>query len=226
MFIIWGKRRYGKMDAHEGQYAVTMFGHVWYLPLFPIESFWATREDGNGLRGHEIKLTARNVFAGYMRVWGILGVCIGAGVAAANPITGLAIVGASAGSAAWSWMQRSLRGDREKRRSDFHLVAYGTRCDPLIMSDDLAAAVKTRVEAAWAQVASGSTPEDIAKRGTKDVAQAVFAYGVLRLAARGGTHAAAAKAAADQILDSVGEVNVAGLEGGPYRNAAEPGAPR
>ena len=47
MIVIWGTRNAGKVDQREGQYALTRFAHVYWLPLFPVSSLWVTR-DGYG----------------------------------------------------------------------------------------------------------------------------------------------------------------------------------
>ena len=59
--IIYGRRPYGRVHQHGGEYAHTTFAHIDFMPLFPIGSFWVT-EDRNGQRmGFPIKLLGRSV---------------------------------------------------------------------------------------------------------------------------------------------------------------------
>jgi hypothetical protein len=68
MLFIWGKRTYGAADKVGNVSVKTMFGHFWYLPLFPKTSYYVEAKSGkafelNGLRW-------RSVLFGYLRVWG------------------------------------------------------------------------------------------------------------------------------------------------------------
>jgi hypothetical protein len=63
VIIIWGTRNGGKVEQREGQYALTRFAHVYWMPLFPVSSMWVT---GDGV-GHKMKLSPKSVFAGFMR---------------------------------------------------------------------------------------------------------------------------------------------------------------
>lgn len=67
MLIVWGKRTYGSVQRVENVSVKTVFGHLWYLPLFPINSYYIERKtktayELNGLHG-------RSVLCGYLRVW-------------------------------------------------------------------------------------------------------------------------------------------------------------
>jgi hypothetical protein len=79
----------------------------------------------------------------------------------------------------------------------------------------------------WAQVADGSTPDDVARLGAANPAQAVLAYASLRLAARLAPprHAQKARDASERILDAVRDHDDTALEGGPYRSTAQPQLP-
>jgi hypothetical protein len=62
--VIYGRRAYGRVHQHEGEYADTQFAHIDFIPLFPIGSFWVTQDLGNGQRmGFPIKLNGRSVAA-------------------------------------------------------------------------------------------------------------------------------------------------------------------
>lgn len=104
--------------------------------------------------------------------------------------------------------------------------AFGTRCDPLKMEESLASVLQADVAERWAQVADGSTPEDIARLGAANPAQAVLAYASLRLAARlaPGDHARQARDASERILDALKDGDAL-LEGGPYRSTGQPQLP-
>jgi hypothetical protein len=126
---------------------------------------------------------------------------------------------------AWTWTWRSVHGQRERRRSDFHLLAYGTRCDPLRMEHEFATSLQPHIGRRWAEVADGKSPEDVAQLGAASSAQAVLAYAALRLAARLAPEDQARRqslAESERILDAVKETPA--LEGGPYRAIAPPGA--
>lgn len=70
MFIIYGTRTYGTIDAPDGTQHATRFVHVYYLPLVPIGGMRLISED----RGVPIPLDWRSVLLAYGRVWGFLGV--------------------------------------------------------------------------------------------------------------------------------------------------------
>jgi hypothetical protein len=219
MIVIYGTRHYGQVDGHGGQRQLTRFAHIYFLPLFPVGTLWVTRDVDEGYQGHAVRLSGRSVVAGYARVWGPLAAI---GSIASGGIGGI-VAGAAIGAlSVWSWTWRSVRGAREQRRSDFHLLAYGTRYDPLRMPLELAHVLKADIDERWAQIADGRTPDDVARLGAANLEQAVLAYGALRLGARTAPreHRKRALEASDRILDAIRDVDDAALEGGPYRSAA------
>jgi hypothetical protein len=217
MLIVYGSRHYGKIDDHDGEFAVTRFAHIYFVPLIPLGSIWVTGEDEEGLRGHPVRFSGKSVLAGYARIWGPL---LAVGGIASGGLVGIAGAAAAGGVTLWSWMWRSLRTARERRRSDFHLVAFGTRCDPLHMPRDLAEDLRAVVDRRWAEASEGRTPDDVARLGATHPMQAVLAYGSLRLAARTAprAHARRAREASDRILDSITDADTEALRGGPYRS--------
>jgi hypothetical protein len=216
MIVIYGTRFYGEVDGYGGQRQLTKFFHIYYVPLVPVDTLWVTREVDGGYRGHAVQMSGRSVLAAYARVWGPVA-AVGSFIA--GSVGGIIAGAALLAVAGWTWSWRSVRSAREQRRSDFHLLALGTRCDPLQMDHDLASQLQTQVAQRWAEVAEGNSPEDVARLGASNPAQAVLAYASLRLAARlaPGDHAAASRAASERILDAVKDTPA--LEGGPYRSA-------
>ena len=224
MIVIYGTGFYGQVDSRGGQAQLTKFFHLYYVPIFPVGTIWATQHLDEGYQGHAVRMSGRSVLAAYARVWGPLAV-----VAAviAGGLGGLAVAIGAGALCAWSWTWRSLRDPRERRRSDLNLIAFGTRCDPLRMPDPLASSLQRPTAERWALVAEGSTPEDVARLGAASPVQQVFAYASLRLAARfaPGEHARAALTASERILDAAKDVDETALEGGPYRSLGQPRLP-
>jgi hypothetical protein len=126
-----------------------------------------------GYQGHAVASNPRSVVAGYARVWGPLAAV---GALAAGSVSGFIASGAFLALTAWSWTWRSVRGPRERRRSEYHLLAFGTRCDPLHMEPGLLSILQLEIARRWALVADGRTPEDVARLGAASPAQAVLAY--------------------------------------------------
>jgi len=224
MFVIYGTAFYGQVDSHGGQHQLTKFFHIYYVPLLPVDTMWVTQDAGRGYNGHAVQMSGRSVLAGYARVWGPIAAT--AAVVTGSPASMLA-AGAFAALTAWTWKWRALRGARERRRSDFHLRAFGTRCDPLRMEEGLASVLQAHVAERWAQVSDGNTPEDVARLGAANPGQAVLAYASLRLAARlaPGDDARLALDASERVLDAVKDSDDRALEGGPYRSTAQPQLP-
>jgi hypothetical protein len=209
--VIYGRRAYGRVHAHEGEYADTQFAHIDFIPLFPISSFWVTQDLGNGQRmGFPIKMHGKSVLATYLRIWGLP---IAVGLLAASSSMGGTIAGAIVMALSiWSWTWRTRRGDLALRRSDFDRVALGSRCDPAWMTPDMRDRIANSLETSLAKREDARPPDDVARFGAKDVQEAVLAYGLLRISAV--EHKAAA-ASADRLLASAFEELPS--EGGPYR---------
>jgi hypothetical protein len=211
VIIFYGTRRTGKVSGRDGQYAVTRFAHVYYLPLFPIAGLWITGED----RGHVAKVSWKSVLAGYARTWGPL---VGLGVMFTGPagvVAGIGCVAAAAATLAW----RHVRTPGAQRRSDLNQLAFGTRCEPSLLPRELVDALRPELESRWGQIANGQSPSDVARFGADDVERAAVAYGVLRLSALSLPRAQASEAEADaaRIADNVRELRQLGE--GPYRSS-------
>jgi hypothetical protein len=218
--IIYGVRPYGTVDVHGGEYAETSFFHIWFVPLVPTSSHWITGKTADGSTGYSIDMYGKSVLAGYSRVWGPA-IALGAFVAGTggNPIM-LLISALAIALTAWSWTWRNVRSEAAKRRSDFNLVAFGTRCEPRRMTHELQAAFKSTLDKEWNERKPDRSPNEIARHGTKDAHEAVIAYGLLRIAgAMRGRDGREEDADADRILDGAHSTLAVGE--GPYREGVQ-----
>ncbi len=210
MFIVFGTRNYGRIESHGGEYAHTTFAHCQYMPLIPMSSTWVTEDVGAGLRGFAIPLSAKSVVAGYLRMWGLIAAAISLLIGGLGGTVTAAVLGALW---LWAWACRWQRGSR---RSDFSLIAFGTRCPPERMPIEMRADLRQALESAWRDLATTRSPEDIAAYGPQSTTEAVLAFGLLELAALTGQSGAAA--AASRILRGTHELLPEG--DGPYRSGA------
>ncbi|HKE14335.1 MAG TPA: hypothetical protein VKB80_05710 [Kofleriaceae bacterium] len=216
MLVIFGTRYCGEVDSHCGQGQLTRFFHIYHVPIVPLETKWMTEDLAYGRNGHDVAWSIRSVVAGYMRTWGPL-VALGGLAGGGSFVASAALLALTA----WTWTWRWVRGERERRRCDHHMHAFGTRCDPLRMKADLATRLRAEVAERWARAADGRTPEDVARLGAANPTQAVLAYASLRLAARlaPAEQASKARAASERVLDACKDADLA-LAGGPYRSTA------
>jgi hypothetical protein len=68
MIIIWGSKLYGKVDVVPGLFHVeTKFGHLWYIPLIPVESYVVLGKGGDGFNGVRIPLSFKSVVYAWLR---------------------------------------------------------------------------------------------------------------------------------------------------------------
>jgi hypothetical protein len=213
--IFYGVRNYGRVDAHAGEHAQTQFFHVYWLPLFPTGSSWVTGPRPDGTNAHGIKLHGKSVASAYLRIWGpLIAIAnLSVGFSEGKPVH-LIVAAVAAVLAAWSWTTQKLRGAAAARRSDFNYVAFGTRCEPKRMFASHRAVCKKQLDQRWTELAPKHSPNEVAQRGADRAAEAVLAYGLLRLSSldRGG---AADGADADRILD--GRFDAPSTMDGPYR---------
>jgi hypothetical protein len=193
MILIYGTGTYGKIDLCEGQYAATRFFHLYWMPLFPVSStMWIQSDDDEHYRGHLVRWSVKSVLAAYLRTWGLFaGSCLllsslvqltsGADtLAGVTPLLlGLLFVGGAAYSYAW----RSLPKEHANTRALFASVT-GTYCDPELLPDNMVAFFRQQLEDLWEKNFSSQTPNDVARYGAKDPAQAALAYSLVRLLAR------------------------------------------
>jgi hypothetical protein len=72
--VVFGSRLYGKVDAIPGLgHVATKFGHLNFVPLIPMESWFVVGEQGDGWRGKAIPMSAKSVLV----AWGRTLVCVG-----------------------------------------------------------------------------------------------------------------------------------------------------
>jgi hypothetical protein len=215
MVIIYGHRAYGRVEDHGGEHALTTFVHVYYVPLVPTGSMWVTR-DHPARDAVRIGLHGKSIAAAYLRTWGlaIAAACL---LFAPGPMTALVAAGMAALSA-WSWSWRRLRGNEARRRSDFNLLAFGTRCEPQRLPRSTRAVLQAALEAQRVRLGLERPPEDVARFGAASRDEAVIAYGLLRLAAI--EHRSAEQdAAVARLLSGNHDALPAGE--GPYREAQD-----
>jgi hypothetical protein len=220
MLLVWGTRHYGRIQSHGGQYAVTKFGHFWFIPIIPLGSIWVTLERDGRLIGHDMRLSGTSVAAAYLRVWGPLIALLA--VVVAGGLGGLAVASPWLALSIWSWTWWSPRGAREQRRAAWHRAAFGTSCDPLQMTPAMAASMHACAEARFREVSDGYTPADVARIGAKSPDHALAAYALLRATAAIERDRRAAREARDlgeRVLDAHRDLR-ADEAGGPYRSAA------
>jgi hypothetical protein len=216
--VIYGTRAYGRVHAHGGEYAETLFAHLDFVPIVPLRSQWISADLGGGERvGFPIRLHLRSVAAAYLRVWApAVAAAAYIGLAGAG---GLALAAALLAASAWSWTWRSQRGDAAAR-GDFDRVALGSRCDPAWMKADLRAQIARALERQLAARPDARPPDDVAALGARDADEAITAYGLLRLAS---VHHHAARAAADRLRTSAAQPLP--TDDGPYRARLATGVP-
>ncbi len=78
MVIIWGSRFMGKVDEVEGLfYVLTKFGHLYYIPLIPTESYLVFEETEDGIRGASIPMSFKSILMAWFRAALVLGaICL------------------------------------------------------------------------------------------------------------------------------------------------------
>jgi hypothetical protein len=74
MIFIWGKRTYGAVNKVGNVAVKTTFGHLWYLPLFPMTSYYIDTKTDAAFELNSINW--RSVLCGYVRVWAPLALLI------------------------------------------------------------------------------------------------------------------------------------------------------
>lgn len=70
MLLVWGKRTYGATDKVGLVSVKTVFGHLWYLPLFPMTSYYVVAKSGKAFELNGIRWSS--ALFGYLRIWGAI----------------------------------------------------------------------------------------------------------------------------------------------------------
>ncbi len=157
-----------------------------------------------------IPLVGRSVAAAYVRWWApvVALALFAAGTGVAVMASGAVVV--AAWLASWTWRDRPARARSE---ADLDCAALGSCCPPALRSaggrDELARALAERA----AGLASPRPPEDVARDGAADPAEALLAYGRLRLA--GVDDPDAARLARAMLAGVAGKA----ATDGPYRSS-------
>ena len=113
MILIWGTTRYGRTDEVPSLfYVVTQFGHLWFLPLFPLGSYLLLEghndAEGNP-KGIQIPFSCKSFLLGWLRAATLLGaIILGiAGFAERKGPSGSTLMIAAASLAACLWLTYS-----------------------------------------------------------------------------------------------------------------------
>ena len=214
MVIVFGRRSYGRVDAHGGEHAQTTFAHVYYMPIIPVSSLWVTQDLGDSARGFSINMSGKSIAAAYLRCWGPIAVIA---TLASGSIGGYVAAALFAAASAWAWSWRSLRGAHAMRKSDFQRLAFGTRCDPERMPVEMRDQLKHSLDERWAALDTKRSPDEVAELGAASSREAVVAYGLLRLASIDAPKPARDQAAAAARRILTGTHDAPAVVDGPYR---------
>jgi len=211
-----GMRTHGRIDEHDGEYVETEFTCVpgLRIPLLPARSFWIVDDQGSQRTGFPIELHPRSVAATYLRIWAP-GIATAVLVLWSSPLAAV-IAAALFGLSAWSWTWWP-RDAAVRRRSDFDLAAFGSRCDPVRMTD----AMHQRLadDLTLRAGADPRPPDDVVRFGARTVDEALCAYGLLRLTAARRLHPRGSPDRAHGAERMVGPlVRRLRRRGGPYRD--------
>lgn len=148
MIIVYGTRFYGKVAACGPSFLATRFFHIWYLPLIPVGTQLVLEETGGGsYRGVDAPFSFKSMMAGYLRVWGPIGVVLAiiAGIdvldGAAEEPAALILVGAFTGfvilalivGVVLSYALIGKLSDEQKRHRAIYAMHTGYFVDPADM---------------------------------------------------------------------------------------------
>ena len=85
MLIIYGSKLYGKVDVVPGLFHVeTKFGHLWYIPLIPVESYVVLQKTSNGFNGVRIPMSFKSISYAWLRAGSLIAGIVGLIVALAE----------------------------------------------------------------------------------------------------------------------------------------------
>lgn len=151
MLFVWGKRTYGAVHRVDNIAIKTVFGHLWYLPLFPMTSFYV---DVKADRAFELNsLNWRSVALGYLRVWiPVIAFMVFFAVAAAHPESKLGAwialaVGMLAFGATYIFDRKLVQADSVAVRKLMGMH-FGVALDPYICLANLQQEIDAKAHAA------------------------------------------------------------------------------
>jgi hypothetical protein len=210
-------RTYGRVDEDRGEYAETEFLGLGPLPLTPVRSFWITHDGGGPRSGFPIKLHGWSVAAVYLRFWLpclMLPLLISRSF---RPDALVIAVGVACAASLWSWSWWP-RGEAARRRSDYDLITFGSRCDPARMKPAMTELLRHRLELHLAGQSAVPPTSDGARLAASEVNEALVAYGLLRLAAVRSSRWRGARRSDELIATSFATQRPSAA---PYRGAPE-----
>lgn len=176
--LIAARQTYGRVDEHDGEYVETEFRDWLGIPLVPVRSFWIADDRGRQRAGFPIQLHPRSVAATYLRIWapGLATAVLVVGNSSLATALAAALFGLSAWS--WTWWPRDAAA---RRRSDYDLAAFGSRCDPARMTDEMHRSLANELAVRAGAHADPRPPDDVIRYGPRTEDEALHAYGALRL---------------------------------------------
>ncbi|MQA23750.1 hypothetical protein [Rugamonas rivuli] len=148
MLFIWGKRSYGSVQSVGNTSVKTVFGHFWYLPLFPMASYYV---ESNSKACYKLNgFNWRSVLFGYLRVWLPLIAAIALFMTYAGD--GSLLVGAVAALCIAAFVSTYIY-DKKSREQDVAKLRemmqrhFGVAIDPYACLDNLQAEIDQKSQA-------------------------------------------------------------------------------
>lgn len=209
MIVIYGTRRFGRVDQVASEYAETLFTHIFFVPLVPISSSWIISSTGRQL---PTEINLKSICAAYLRSNGLLLAALLIGIGSG---WGAAMV-AAASLASFRWVTRS--GVHARRRAELNALAFDVRCDVALLPPQVRATFRTELESRLARSATQRAPDEVARFGATSLDEAAIAYGLLTLRALehpGGNE----RELASRLLSNRREMSAIV---GPYRDVPSP----
>jgi len=154
VFVVGGRRLYGKIEQVGGTYIATTFAFLQFLPLFPVQSHIVVGEGSSGTHDVvHIKMHWKSVAVGYLRAWGVGATLISMVPAivlasSSSPSTAFAgaasfVVWAGLTTAAFTWIGRL--SDAEKAQRFIYARFIGHPVAPEVFDEDTRGRVCVRL---------------------------------------------------------------------------------